>query len=255
MPPCSLADLLLNCAVRRRTRRIFSGSVRTKSAATTRHTVCRVMHGIPSRMTEIWDQAFVRSQTMWGLEPTASALLAADVFAAGGAKDVLIPGIGYGRNAKPFLQRGMQVTGIEISATAIALARSELALDIPIHHGSVLDMPFDARRYDAIFSFGLLYLLDAAGRQKLLRDCAAQLAPGGPLVFTVISKQFEMYGKGTQLGEDWYETHPGMRLFFYDERSIQREFSGFEGIAITRVDEPMHDGSTRPFLHVTCFKG
>lgn len=205
-------------------------------------------------MTEIWDQAFARSQTMWGLEPTASALFARDQFAAHGVKDVLIPGIGYGRNARPFLEQGMRVTGIEISETAIKLARDKLALTIPIHHGSVLDMPFDDRQYDAIFSFGLLYLLDAAGRQKLLRDCAAQLVAGGPMIFTVISKDFEMYGKGTKLGEDWYETHPGMRLFFYDEHSIRREFSAFERIDITPIEEPMHDNSSRPFLNVSCFK-
>jgi len=59
----------------------------------------------------------------------------------------------------------MSVTGIEISETAIGLARTEMHLDIPIHHGSVTDMPFDARAYDGVFAYGLLYLLDAAARE------------------------------------------------------------------------------------------
>ena len=102
----------------------------------------------------------------WGAEPTPSARLAGDAFARWGVKDVLIPGIGYGRNAKPFLERGMSVTGIEISETAIALARSQLGLHIPIIHGSVTDMPFDDRQYDGIFCYGLVYLLDPPGREK-----------------------------------------------------------------------------------------
>lgn len=30
-------------------------------------------------------------------------------------KDILVPGIGYGRNAKVFIDNGINVTGIEIS--------------------------------------------------------------------------------------------------------------------------------------------
>jgi len=203
-------------------------------------------------MSEIWDEHFKRAELMWGFEPTASALFAGHYFSMLGVEDVLVPGIGYGRNAKPFLERGMRVTGIEISETAIGLARSKLGLDITIHHGSVLDMPFDDRQHDAVFCFGLIYLLDAAGRAKLLRDCASQLAFGGPMIFTVISKDFEMYGKGQKLGEDWYEIHPGMKMYFYDDTSIQREFGAFGQVEISKIDEPMTNGTMRPFLNVLC---
>lgn len=203
-------------------------------------------------MAEIWESSFVNRQLIWGLEPAASALVAADSFASRKVASVLVPGVGYGRNARAFLDRGMSVTGIEISATAIGLARTELHLDIPIHHGSVTDMPFDDRQYDGIFCYGLLYLLDAPGRAKLLRDCARQLAPGGTMIFTLISKQFETYGKGTKLGEDWYELAPGLRMFFFDEASIRREFEPHGRVEISPIDEPMADGSLRPFLNVFC---
>jgi SAM-dependent methyltransferase len=203
-------------------------------------------------VTEFWDEAFVRSQLMWGPAPTLSASIAAATFATRSVTDVLIPGIGYGRNARPFLDRGMRVTGIEISETAITLARDKLGLDLPIHHGSVLDMPFDDRQYDAVFCFGLLYLLDAAGRQQLLSACVRQLAAGGVMMFSVISKAFDMYGKGVKLGDDWYETHPGVPMFFYDEASIAREFAALGLLEITQVDEPMGHGGTRPFLNIVC---
>jgi hypothetical protein len=115
-------------------------------------------------MTEIWEASFTARQLIWGLEPARSAVFAKDYFQRSSVKSVLLPGVGYGRNAKPFLDAGMSVTGIEISATAIALARSELGLDIPIHHGSVTDMPYDDGEYDAVFCYGLLYLLDAGAR-------------------------------------------------------------------------------------------
>jgi hypothetical protein len=36
----------------------------------------------------------------------------------------LIPGIGYGRNAKLFIDNGLKVTGIEIADSAISIADS-----------------------------------------------------------------------------------------------------------------------------------
>ncbi|MGC4064784.1 MAG: class I SAM-dependent methyltransferase [Polyangiaceae bacterium] len=158
--------------------------------------------------TNIWETVFADKQMMWGTQPTLSAVFAKDYFLRMGARAVLVPGIGYGRNAKLFVDQGMSVTGIEISETAIALSRSQMGLDIPIHHGAVQDMPFDTREYDGIFCYGLIYLLDANGRAKLARDCWAQLAPGGTMIFTVISKRAPMYGQGPRLDDDWYEDPP-----------------------------------------------
>jgi 2-polyprenyl-3-methyl-5-hydroxy-6-metoxy-1,4-benzoquinol methylase len=201
---------------------------------------------------EIWEATFGKSQLMWGMEPTRSAVLAADFFARVGAKRVLIPGVGYGRNAKAFLEQGMSVTGIEISETAIGLAREQLGLDFDIHHGSVEHMPFDSKQYDGIFCYGLIYLLDAAARAKLIRDCQSQLVPGGHMIFTVISKQAPMYGRGARLGEDWYEPHPGIKMFFYDHASIQRELGPHGLTEIAEVLEPQAHGVPLPFLTVTC---
>ncbi len=63
-------------------------------------------------VTEFWEEAFKDKQEMWGLDSTQSALLTAAMFGDKGLKKVLIPGIGYGRNAQAFLSKGMEVTGI-----------------------------------------------------------------------------------------------------------------------------------------------
>jgi SAM-dependent methyltransferase len=202
-------------------------------------------------MAEFWESAFADKQLMWGHEATRSARLASEHFARTGARDVLIPGLGYGRNATPFLERGMAVTGIEISETAIGLARSTLGLDIPIHHGSVTDMPFDDRVYDGIFCHGLLYLLDAPARAKVIADCRRQLAPGGAMIFTLIAKTAPMYGRGTCIGDDWYRMSPGVSLYFYDETSARRDFEPHGQVELSTIVEPT-GGGHHPFLVVTC---
>ena len=103
-------------------------------------------------MTEFWESSFIEKQTMWGFEPSGSAILTKDFFLDKKIKDILIPGIGYGRNAKVFIDNGINVTGIEISKTAIDLARQN-GLDSSIYHGSVTDMPFDNKLYDGIFCY------------------------------------------------------------------------------------------------------
>ena len=125
-------------------------------------------------MTEFWESSFIENQTMWGFEPSDSAILTKDFFLEKKVKDILIPGIGYGRNAKVFIDNGMDVTGIEISETAIDLAKKN-ELNINIFHGSVTDMPFDNKLYDGIFCYALIHLLNKHERDKFIKDFYNQL--------------------------------------------------------------------------------
>lgn len=185
---------------------------------------------------------------MWGFEPAKSAILANEFFLERSVKNILIPGFGYGRNAQLFKENGMNITGIEISATAIEMARKHYGPDMTIYHGSVTDMPFDHQQYDGIFCYALIHLLDAAERAKLIRDCYNQLSKGGYMIFTVISKAAPTYGKGTLLGKDRYEQFGGVNMFFYDEAAIRDEFSSAGLSAITEVTENF------PFYYITCHK-
>lgn len=60
-------------------------------------------------MTEFWEQAFKDKQEMWGLEPARSTILTKDFFVEHKIRNVLIPGIGYARNAQIFLDSGISV--------------------------------------------------------------------------------------------------------------------------------------------------
>lgn len=197
---------------------------------------------------EFWEAAFTDKREMWGWEPAKSAIIAKDLFVQKGVKDVLIPGIGYGRNAEVFIQSGMTVTGIEISKTAITIAEKHFN-NLPIHHGSVTDMPFDDKKYDGIFCYGLIYLLDTNERAKLINDCYNQLSEGGQMVFTALSKEAKTYGQGKWLSEDRYELFGGVKMYFYDEASIQSEFGGAGLYAVEKVME------NYPFYLVRCRKG
>ena len=120
-------------------------------------------------MTEFWEAKFREIETAWGMAPSDSAIEAAGLFSGNGGGDILIPGIGYGRNARIFIEKGMAVTGIEISGTAIRLAKEKNGIDCTIHHGSVSRMPFDDRVFDGIYCYALIHLFNKAERKQLIR--------------------------------------------------------------------------------------
>lgn len=200
-------------------------------------------------MAELWESMFIENKTMWGFEPAYSAILARDFFLKENIKDILIPGIGYGRNASIFTESGIDVRGIEISKTAIDLAR-ENGIDMEIHHGSVMDMPFDDKLYDGIFCYALLHLLNSDEREKFIKDCYDKLKPGGYMIFVSVSKEAFMYGKGKQLGKDYFEVSEGMKMFFYDLDSIKESLSEYGLIELSEIME----ANMLKFIIATCQK-
>ncbi len=207
-------------------------------------------------MTEFWEKNFVEKQTMWGFKPSESAIIAKDLFITNNIKDILIPGIGYGRNAKMFIDNNINVTGIEISKTAIDLARQN-GINIDIYHGSVEDMPFEDKLYEGIFSYALIHLLNESERGKFIRDCYKQLKPGGYMVLTTISKKAPMFGKGKKINESYYETMEGVKIFFYDAESIKKDFQQYGLVEFSEIDEIDSDNENKPpmkFLLIKCKK-
>ncbi|CAG5015866.1 hypothetical protein DYBT9275_05431 [Dyadobacter sp. CECT 9275] len=199
-------------------------------------------------MSEFWEEAFKSKNQMWGWDPANAALIASGIFHEAGYKKILIPGIGYGRNAQPFVKEGMEVTGIEISETAIAIAKTRYGDSLKLYHGSVTEMPFDENRYDGIFAHALIHLLNEDERAKLIADCYEQLHEGGMMIFTAITKEAVTYGQGKPVGPDRFEQFGGVRMFFYDGVSIQQEFGGY---GLASVEEVMEN---YPFHLIRCVK-
>ncbi len=199
-------------------------------------------------MTEFWENSFLKKREMWGFEPARSAMLAKDLFVANNIKNVLIPGIGYGRNAQPFLENKMAVTGIEISGTAIEMAQRHFGTGLTIYHGSVNNMPYDKEHYEGIFCYALIHLLDAGERDRLIRSCYHQLSDNGYMIFTAITQAAQTYGQGRQIGKDRFEMFGGATILFYDRDAIRKAFGPFGLLDIKEVREHY------PFYFIVCRK-
>jgi SAM-dependent methyltransferase len=208
-------------------------------------------------MTEFWESSFRDKQEMWGLNPADSAIETLALFKKYGFHNILIPGFGYGRNARIFTDHGFTVTGIEISETAIDLAKKHFRDRIKVYHGSVVSMPFDQELYDGIFCFALIHLLSERERKKLIKDCYQQLRPNGYMVFVAISKMDVRFGEGKEISKDTFETRHGVTLFFYDPDSIKSEFGMYGLTDAKEIKEPIKSLGDKPsqrFWYIVCKK-
>ena len=207
-------------------------------------------------MKEFWEEKFKNEGTMWDFFPSDSAIRALEIFRSNKLKSILVPGFGYGRNAKLFIENGFEVTGIEISQSAIDLAKIN-GLNCTIHHGSVTSMPFDDKLYDGIFCYALIHVLNKAERKVFLKSCFNQLKNNGLMFFVVASDKMSLYGTGKNLSKNRFEISRGLKVFFYDLESVSLEFSPFGLIDCQMIEEPvkfMKDQDPMKMLFVTCKK-
>ncbi|MBU2872184.1 class I SAM-dependent methyltransferase [Colwellia sp. E2M01] len=186
---------------------------------------------------EFWETTFKDKQMMWGDESSNTTALTVELFKNNGLKKVLIPGFGYGRNGKVFSDNGFNVTGIEISATAIDIAHKQYGDSMKVYHGNVTNMPFDDEIYDGVFCYALLHLLNENERTNLINNSYQQLKSNGYMVFVTLSKHSQTYGEGVEISKNRFASKHGVNLFYYDEATIKAQFSDYGLLEIKEVNE------------------
>lgn len=204
-------------------------------------------------MTEFWESAFKNNERMWGENPTDNARTVLELMQKHNIRSVLIPGFGYGRNAKVFYDKGFDVTGIEISKTAIERARKHFGNEVTIHYGSVTDMPFDEIQYQSIYCYSLIHLLNQTDRIRLIDNCYSQLKNNGIMIFVALSINDKRFGLGEQLEKNTFHSPQGLNLYFYDEASIKDEFGNYNIVEAKEINEPEENPKERHWM-IVCEK-
>jgi SAM-dependent methyltransferase len=200
-------------------------------------------------MNTFWEERFNEEGRIWGNAPSRTVAYAAGLFKKAGVHEVLVPGSGYGRNAVAFAQAGFQVTGIEISTTAVALALQN-PQGVRYHHGSVLDMPFDDSMYDGVYCFNVLHLFRKNERTAFLARCREQLKKGGVMFFVVFSDIEPSFGTGRLVEENTFESKPGREVHYYSEEDLVSEFRDFEVLETGMVEDPEEHGVDGRHTHL-----
>jgi len=126
-----------------------------------------------------------------------SRLAGLELLAAAPGEHVLELGFGTGR-ALVALTGAVgpegRVVGIDLSSgmrrkAVERLGRAGLAGRVELIRGDACELPFDASRFDAIFSSFFLDLLDTPEIPECLGECRRVLAPGGRIVLVSMSSE------------------------------------------------------------------
>jgi SAM-dependent methyltransferase len=201
-----------------------------------------------SSSKEYWDGRFSEEGKIWGESPSRSAYSALDLFLRYGIRSVLVPGSGYGRNTRLFSSSGFSVVGIEISEIAYNLAKQFDPLS-KFYNGSVLDMSFDASKYDAIYCHNVLHLFRQNERRIFLRECAGKLREKGLLFLTVLSNEDPSFGQGKEFEINTYESRPGRPVHYFTEDDLREHLRKFEIIEVGTLPDPEDHGG-QPHTHI-----
>jgi SAM-dependent methyltransferase len=105
---------------------------------------------------------------------------------------ILDLGSGTGKHAFYFAKLGAQVTGIEISETALKIAeqiKTTEKLSVQFLHSDIgKKYPFEDAAFDIVLDILSSNSLDEAGRATYLRETARVLKPGGFLMVKILCK-------------------------------------------------------------------
>ncbi|MBY9004183.1 MAG: methyltransferase domain-containing protein [Candidatus Lokiarchaeota archaeon] len=198
---------------------------------------------------EYWEKRFLDGGKIWGTEPSQTAKYALELFKKHGLHKILVPGAGYGRNTKLFSDSNLGVVGIEISESAINIARS-FNPKTQFFQGSVLDMPFDDVKYDGIYSCNVLHLLLKDDRILFLKKCYNQLKLNGFAFFAVFSDKEKSFGKGKRIEENTYESKPWRPTHYFTEFDLKEHFKEFTVIETGIIEDHENHGDLGPHSHI-----
>jgi hypothetical protein len=100
-------------------------------------------------------------------------------------------------------------------------------------------------------------LLNRKERFEFLQSCYHQLKENGIMVSAVVSDETEMFGKGKFISFNRYEVSNGIKVFYYNNAAIEKEFKPFGLVEYRDIDEPIkfeNGHNPMKFKYIVCRK-
>jgi SAM-dependent methyltransferase len=168
-------------------------------------------------------------------------------------------GCGIGTDLVRFARGGARVTGVDLSQTAIDLARRNAELhgvaveELRVANGEAL--PYGDDQFQVVYAHGVLqYTSDPA---RFVRECHRVLEPGGQAIFMVYNRfsWLSVMSRTLKVPLE-HEDAPVLRIFSIGE--FRRLLAPFAGVRIVPerfpVKSRLHKG-WKGTLYNTCFVG
>ncbi len=176
-----------------------------------------------------WDGRWVEGNTPWdmgGPSPPMVAAIEAGLLTAPGR--LLVPGVGAGHDARFLASRGFDVTGIDLSVTAVGKARAlaaEAEIELAFEVADLLALPASFRDFDAVFEHTCFCAIDPVLRDDYVNAVADVLRPGGALLgvfFVFTAEQGPPFGASEEELRDRFSRRFEINVARWSENSAER---------------------------------
>jgi len=179
-------------------------------------------------------------------------------FGAYRGKQVLDVGCGAGTDLVRFARGGAIVSGVDISASAITLARQNFAqqgLTADLREADGEALPFADDTFDFVFAHGVVQY--TARDQTLVAECRRVLKPGGTAVFQVYNRISWLHALSKVMKVPLeHEDAPVLKR--YSAREFRALLSGFRDVRLVEERFPVKSrlhGGWKGMLFNTFFVG
>jgi ubiquinone/menaquinone biosynthesis C-methylase UbiE len=179
-------------------------------------------------------------------------------FSAYSGRKLLEIGCGAGIDLVRFARGGAEVTGVDLSQTAVDLARKNFSLrnlkgEFRVMNGESLEFPDGS--FDAVYAHGVLQY--TADIQKMIDEAGRVLKPGGEFICMVYNRKgwLKFMSKFFKVGLE-HEDAPVLNTYTIGE--LKRMLSGFSSVRIVPERFPVRSRlqkGVKAFLFNTFFVG
>ncbi len=217
----------------------------------------RHIHDLDITRHPVGSRGFFQDLDQYHFEKLHHLLRLVD-FGGYGDRSVLEVGCGAGVDLARFARGGAAVTGVDLSASAIALARTNLehqGLRGSLLVGNGERLPFPDEAFDLVYAHGVVQYTTSP--RQLVTECRRVLKPGGTAIFQVYNRisWLNALSKLMKVGLE-HEDAPVLRKYSIAE--FARLVDVFGNVRIVPERFPVRSrlhGGWKGMLFNSCFVG
>lgn len=160
-------------------------------------------------------------------------------FAAYGGRELLEVGCGVGIDLVEFSKRGARVTGVDLSRTAIDLAKVHFDLRGVSGRLQVMDgerLAFATSAFDVVYAHGVLPY--TANVHRMLDEIHRVLKPGGEAILQVYNRRSWLYAL-SKVMKTRLEHEDSPAFHVHTQVEFRRMLSRFAGVRLTMARFPV----------------
>jgi SAM-dependent methyltransferase len=203
-----------------------------------------------------WESAYKQVESLWGLKPDSLLASYASLMPEGSVLDI---GAGEGRNALFFAQKGYDVLGVDLSATAIehCIERAkEAKLNFTGKVGNLAEFDVEAERYALIIAAMVMQFLKPSESQTVFQRLIKGLRPKGLIYITTFSLEDPGYQRfkeqhAPEVEENtFYSQKLGGHIHYFQKDELLGQFSALETIYFSQsYSLDLGHGNSGPHYH------